>query len=788
MTESISIPTRLLWLLAAAFAGAAIALFAAVEPAAAVDCSDFPYAGEQGMINSDCRENTIDPGVGSALSRFDLLEPRANAFLNANGFSDQWLWYAPQTRRTFTASQGVNWSFCDTYNPDAGRFSFTSAGFVCDGTRPLGFTEVTGSFQANSVSLSVFSFGGGFISRACGNFSEVRPTTDPIPKIRVFKFHDYDGDGVRDSGEPPMAGVRFTLGRSSSRVGQGSTVLGTYTTNASGVIVIPLNGHGPGTYYFQEQVPDGFYNTTPGNRHSVVVPFGAGARTFSAAPFGNAESETDVVKTFELIEAPETMEVGVQAEFTFETTLTNSGPAGPVTVIETLTADAPTDCTVSQVESRTVILGAPGRPGQPPPQQVFTDVVSVVCTQPSLHPFVFTNEVTVADGPIDDVDVTNNSVQLSYDVEVWADADLTLASVKLDCGDTMDVGAEFTCTATGDIANQGPFGPVNVELQLELDPPTDCAVAAPVVVRFNDVEAGSAVGFSEAWTTSCDRRSLHEFELIASIAAIDPHIRDDASNSAVVATDKIEVFQDVDLAVTDVHLECDEVVGGGDFTCRADVDVVNNGPAPDVVAYVYVDLSRSAECAVVPSRNTESALGSLALGSVEQLEFVWTVSCPESDVLHPFEVTTDVAVDLEADPHAVDVPDPQSDLHIVPTCLETVNPHGKQVPQAPGQGQNEDGFYEISSLPLSEGQEVWIRDTGTGTMFGPFPSGTRVKYIEANGAEPSMTQMGGNNGNGNGQAKAVDYQIRGQGDMQVLVFDEDGGEVTTMCLVPPFPK
>src|SRR4051795_7892146 len=73
-------------------------------------------------------------------------------------------------------------------------------------------------------------------------------------------------------------------------------------------------------------------------------------------------------------------------------------------------------------------------------------------------------------------------------------------------------------------------------------------------------------------------------------------------------------------------------------------------------------------------------------------------------------------------------------------CTENVNPHGQNIPPAgsttlpgPNGGQNEDGFYLISS---NTGVSVFVVDQGTGTTFGPSPSGTVVKYPEANGAPP----------------------------------------------------
>src|SRR5262245_26236776 len=73
-------------------------------------------------------------------------------------------------------------------------------------------------------------------------------------------------------------------------------------------------------------------------------------------------------------------------------------------------------------------------------------------------------------------------------------------------------------------------------------------------------------------------------------------------------------------------------------------------------------------------------------------------------------------------------------------CTETTNPHGKNVPPAgsttlpgPKGGQNEDGFYRISS---DTGVDVFVKDLGSETIFGPFGSGTKIKYTQAPGGTP----------------------------------------------------
>jgi len=126
-------------------------------------------------------------------------------------------------------------------------------------------------------------------------------------------------------------------------------------------------------------------------------------------------------------------------------------------------------------------------------------------------------------------------------------------------------------------------------------------------------------------------------------------------------------------------------------------------------------------------------------------------------------------------------------------CLETVNPHGKNVPPAgyttlPGAkgGQNEDGFYELTAVDdVDPNPKIYLVDTGSGTVFGPFASGTKIKYTEAKGATPTQKKIG----SGQGQAGAVDWHITGNGDAAVYAVDASGNQSSSVsCLVPPPPK
>jgi hypothetical protein len=120
----------------------------------------------------------------------------------------------------------------------------------------------------------------------------------------------------------------------------------------------------------------------------------------------------------------------------------------------------------------------------------------------------------------------------------------------------------------------------------------------------------------------------------------------------------------------------------------------------------------------------------------------------------------------------------------VARCVESTNPGGS-VPGAPGnggQGQNQDGFYRLVATddvwPAAD-LDVFVKDDGSSTTWGPFAVDTDIKYTEANGAKPSQKPGDG----------AVEWKLKGKGDAEVYAVDGSGNRsASVMCLVPNPPK
>jgi hypothetical protein len=104
------------------------------------------------------------------------------------------------------------------------------------------------------------------------------------------------------------------------------------------------------------------------------------------------------------------------------------------------------------------------------------------------------------------------------------------------------------------------------------------------------------------------------------------------------------------------------------------------------------------------------------------------------------------------------------------SCEPGPNPAG-YVP-----GSTNAGFYQmLSSDNVDAAVDVYIHDTGSSAVFGPFDSGTTFKLTQAPGATPSAEPFHG----------AVDWTVKLNGDAELHATDAAGNESTALCEVPP---
>ena len=109
------------------------------------------------------------------------------------------------------------------------------------------------------------------------------------------------------------------------------------------------------------------------------------------------------------------------------------------------------------------------------------------------------------------------------------------------------------------------------------------------------------------------------------------------------------------------------------------------------------------------------------------------------------------------------------------------NPGGKNAPAAGkngGAGQNPNGFYQLQAQDNCDGApEIYVGDSASGFVAGPFASGDVVKITQARGATPSSRAMAG----------AVVAHIVLNGDAFIYAVDDAGNASGPISLLVP-PK
>jgi hypothetical protein len=111
----------------------------------------------------------------------------------------------------------------------------------------------------------------------------------------------------------------------------------------------------------------------------------------------------------------------------------------------------------------------------------------------------------------------------------------------------------------------------------------------------------------------------------------------------------------------------------------------------------------------------------------------------------------------------------------VSTCVPGPNPGGHIPPS-----NNPDGYYTIGSTDVVDtAVDIFIHDTASPAVFGPYPSTTNIKLVQAPGSTPSVKPASG----------AVDYKVTLKGDALIVGVDNaNNTSAGVSCLVPPGPK
>lgn len=583
-----------------------------------------------------CRNSfVLDPGYDQLLSREDII--RHGDYYQARGFHPNFLWYARLEDRQFNDHNSVNWSGCKDGN--------STVDVPC-APHLLEFHPVVNPFHNRPVTIPALSFGSSFIGRACGNFS-ADTSAKPVPVISGHKYHDANRNGVRDAGEPGLAGWTMTLHRDRTDAGQGTGVVTTTTTDGNGYYEFRMDGHLPGDYAITEENRADWTRTSGPERHGVHVPIGAGAAEYRGRDFGNVETKADAVKVaFEFVDPPAEMTADTTHTLRVRALLENRGPAPIIDVVDAITAAVPPDCSLSYLTppqvSRQLVLGRPV-------EVIFE--LGTACSQPSFHRFEFSNTLVVVTPGVTDPDVSSNHRITGATIAVIDESDVGIDSTRLDCASRTYVQDHFECTVTAVAINRGDHYPANTDVSLGLTGPADCTLT-PATATGHEVSIGrDPVTVSSKWDVTCANRSYHDFAATSRATLDHLHVIDpDSSNNTGSATDQVEVFERVDLSVADIRLTCTErQYQTRTFDCTTTTTVANAGPADAVQTLTTVTFAAPADCTITPNTGQQQQ-HVLNAGTTATFTKDWAVSCTE-DRRHLLSTTAVIAAN---EPHPED--------------------------------------------------------------------------------------------------------------------------------------
>ena len=222
---------------------------------------------------------------------------------------------------------------------------------------------------------------------------------------------------------------------------------------------------------------------------------------------------------------------------------------------------------------------------------------------------------------------------------------------------------------------------------------------------------------------------------------------------------------------------------GGTVTCTATFLVNGEVPSGDFVQTITIDVNDitppvvTVESKVVEATGPGGAVVPYASSALDNVDGPLPTSCvPPSGSLFPLGITATTCTATDSSDNTgvgfgtievVDTTPPDV------TCAPGPNPGGK-TPKA----SNQDGFFTLGAIDLVDPDPViFVTDTGSGTVFGPFTDGTEIKYVEAPGATPKVRTH-----------RSGIVFITGTADAAVTAVDFSGnvgGPVD--CLVPPPP-
>jgi hypothetical protein len=249
--------------------------------------ASFPWYDQAAMQNEpEARLRTsfiIDTSQGAVIPRQLFLTQPYLGLYEAYGFDKNFFTWAPPASVGDAYMAGRAWTGCGG-EPEAPQIAVPGNWSHCD---PSAIKLGSANQMRHDVehgSLTGLKWGETFVSDICGNWSPANGAAKPSPEptISGVKYEDLNANGVRDPGDPGLAGWTIEL------LYEGKHVAST-TTGAGGAYSFRLDADslpiGAGTYTLREESREGWrQEQAPA---AIDVPPGAGDHEYAGNDFGN---------------------------------------------------------------------------------------------------------------------------------------------------------------------------------------------------------------------------------------------------------------------------------------------------------------------------------------------------------------------------------------------------------------------------------------------------------------------------------------------------------------------
>jgi Mg-chelatase subunit ChlD len=295
-----------------------------------------------------------------------------------------------------------------------------------------------------------------------------------------------------------------------------------------------------------------------------------------------------------------------------------------------------------------------------------------------------------------------------------------------------------------------------------------------------DATGGSLVPVSTDGVSAAILAGLHDLDV-----TVTPQATCDTGLTATFDHADVTVPSGTDAGFVETLSLAAGATQGSTLHCTVDF-LLNGAPAGDAfIQHVTITVNdRTPPVVTVDDKTVEAtspagAVVTYPATAVDNVDGPLTPTCvPPSGGTFALGATTvtctakDAAGNVGSDTatiRVVDTTPPRS------SCVPGPNPGG-HIPAS----NNPDGYYTIGSTDLVDtAVDIFIHDTASTAVFGPYPNTTNIKLVQAPGATPDVKPGSG----------AVAYKVTLKGDAIIIGVDNaHNASAGVSCLVPPGPK